>query len=446
MKQIHISAKPIYIPSRYKEDIYQLFLLAEQEFSSCFFFESLGEHGMLSRYSILGFDPKHTIIGKEKSVMVDTKKISTHNAYAFLQKIMPQDKVARNYAGGLVGYLGYDAMNLFESSLAIRSHPLFPQFMFDVYTDGVIYDKYTGELTYFYYDENRLSLILSLLKKVVFKKKIHIRALRADTTKKEHAVQVKQVKEEILKGNTFQTVIGIQHEFSYTGDAVVLYDRLRKVNPSPFMYFFKSGDIRIIGASPELLFGMRDKQMQTFPLAGTIKRGKTAHEDMDFAYQLLTDPKERAEHSMLIDLHRNDMGKVARFGSVKVKTLMDIKRFSHVQHIGSEIVGLLGRGEDMFSAVAANFPAGTLTGAPKIASMKLIDRMEKSPRGPYGGGIGHFGFNGDCTFSIPIRTIFLSGNDGFTQAGSGIVADSTAEKEYDEVQRKLAAMKEVLGV
>ena len=399
---------------------------------------------MLSRYSILGFDPKHTVSAQKKQVRFDNTAYPVENPYAFLKKILPQDRVARNYAGGLVGFLGYDAMNLFEPSIKIRSHPLFPQFLFDVYMDGVIYDKFTGELTYFYYDENRLQVILRLLQKALYKKNITIRSLSQNTTKKEHASQVAYVQEEISKGNTFQTVIGIQQEFSFTGDAVELYDRLRKVNPSPFMYFFKSHEITIIGASPELLFSMRDKQMQTFPLAGTIKRGKTPQEDMDFSYQLLNDPKERAEHSMLVDLHRNDMGKVARFGSVKVKTLMDIKRFSHVQHIGSEIVGLLAPGEDMFSAAAANFPAGTLTGAPKIESMKIIDRVEKAPRGPYGGGLGHFGFNGDCTFAIPIRTIFLSGNYGFTQAGSGIVANSTSEKEYDEVQRKLAAVKEVI--
>ncbi|MDE2589377.1 MAG: chorismate-binding protein, partial [Patescibacteria group bacterium] len=318
MKLIHVSQKPTYIPSRDKEDIYRLFLLAEQEFSSCFFFESLGEQGMLSRYSILGFDPQHTVSAQEKQVRFDDKVYPMENPYTLLKKIMPQDRIARNYAGGLVGFLGYDAMNLFEQSLKVRSHPLFPRFLFDVYTDGVIYDKYTGELTYFYYDENRLATILRLLQQTLHRKHLVVSSLSQNTTKKEHASQVACVKEEISRGNTFQTVIGIQQEFSFSGDGIVLYDRLRKVNPSPFMYFFKSQGVTIIGASPELLFGMRDKQMQTFPLAGTIKRGKTPQEDMDFSYQLLTDPKERAEHSMLVDLHRNDMGKVARFGSVKV--------------------------------------------------------------------------------------------------------------------------------
>ncbi len=269
--------------------------------------------------------------------------------------------------------------------------------------------------------------------------------MHGDTTsKEEHARQVAQVKEEILSGNTFQCQIGIQSEFSISGDPVELYTRLRSVNPSPFMYYLKFKDKKIVGSSPELLFGMRNNEMQTFPLAGTIKRGKTQKEDMEFARILLNDPKERAEHSMLVDLHRNDLGRVAQFGSVKVRSLMDIKRFSHVQHIESEIVGLLKSGEDMFSALASNFPAGTLTGAPKIESMKIIERVEKSPRGPYGGAVGHFGFNGDATFAIPIRTIFISGNRGFTEAASGIVYDSEAEKEYDEIQRKLAAMKEVL--
>jgi anthranilate synthase component 1 len=255
---------------------------------------------------------------------------------------------------------------------------------------------------------------------------------------------VKIVKEEILAGNTFQTVVGIQNEFNVEGDAVELYSRLRKVNPSPFMYYLKFGKTKIIGASPELLFGMRQKEMQTFPLAGTIKRGNTAREDLELAKILLNDKKEIAEHKMLVDLHRNDLGRVSRFGSVKVRNFMDVKRFSHVQHISSEVVGLLHPRDDVFSALASVFPAGTLTGAPKIESMKIIDRLEKYPRGPYGGALGHFGFNGDGTFAIPIRTIFINGNYGFTQAGSGIVADSSAEAEFDEIARKLAPMKEVL--
>ena len=167
-------------------------------------------------------------------------------------------------------------------------------------------------------------------------------------------------------------------------------------------------------------------------------------ENMELARQLLNDPKEVAEHNMLVDLHRNDLGKAAKFGTVKVRSLMDIKKFSHVQHISSEISGVIKDGCDMFCALSASFPAGTLTGAPKVESMKIISRMEKSPRGPYGGAVGHFGFDGNCIFAISIRSLFVSGKYAFAQTSGGVVLDSDPDKEYEEITNKLAAMKEVL--
>ena len=444
IQKIQIGQKPVYIKSSDNEDIYELFLQIDQEYENCFFLESLGEEGRMSRYAILGFDPRSVIKGNDASVSIDDKTQNVANPYRVLEQLMPQKTISRGYAGGLVGYLGYNAMNFFEPSLSLKPHPLFDSFLFGIYTDGVIFDKITGELFYFYYNVNRLDRILKLLKTRILNKKIFITHFSQTTSKQEHKHMVEKVKQEILRGNTFQTVIGLQQEFKIKGNPIVLYDRLRKVNPSPFMYYVKFGDKKIIGASPELLFGLRDGEMATFPLAGTIKRGKTEKEDQELAKQLLNTPKEIAEHSMLVDLHRNDIGKVARFGSVKVRSLMDIKRFSHVQHISSEIVGLIKPTETAFSALASNFPAGTLTGAPKIEAMKIIERLEKKPRGPYGGAVGHFGFNNDCTFAIPIRTIFISGNYGFIQAGSGVVADSTAEGEYAEIQNKLEAMRKVL--
>jgi anthranilate synthase component 1 len=212
------------------------------------------------------------------------------------------------------------------------------------------------------------------------------------------------------------------------------------------MYFLKFGDKKLIGASPETLLELQDGALVTRPLAGSIKRGQTVAEDKQLARQLLNDPKEIAEHNMLVDLHRNDVGRVAEFGSVRVRNLKGIKRFSHIQHIESEIVGRLRHNEDMFSAVAANFPAGTLSGAPKIEAMKIIDAIETEARGPYGGAVGHFGFNGNCAFAIAIRSLFVAGDHAYAQTCGGIVYDSEPEKEYDEVRRKLAAMEKALGV
>jgi len=193
------------------------------------------------------------------------------------------------------------------------------------------------------------------------------------------------------------------------------------------------------------MFRLQDGEIETQPLAGTTKRGRNEKEDRELAKELLNNPKEIAEHSMLVDLHRNDLGRVARFGTVRVKNLFDVKKFSHVQHISSDIVGLIRSDEDMFSGLSVNFPMGTVTGAPKIETIKIIDSNETSPRGPYGGAIGHFGFNGDCTFALPLRTLYISGNYAYTQTCSGIVYDSIPEKEYQELIDKLAAMRKVLG-
>jgi anthranilate synthase component 1 len=206
----------------------------------------------------------------------------------------------------------------------------------------------------------------------------------------------------------------------------------------------KFGAKKIIGASPELAFSLRDGEMTVGPLAGTIRRGKDDTEDRQLARTLLHDKKEIAEHTMLVDLYRNDIGKVAKFGTVRILDLLGVAKFSHVQHISSEIVGLLADREDVFSAFAANFPAGTLTGTPKIEAMKIIDANEREARGPYGGSVGHFGFNGDCTFAMAIRSLFVNGDKAYAQTSGGIVYDSVAEKEYEEIQGKLKAMKTVM--
>lgn len=442
--KIQLSQKPTYKKFAENVDFFALFEKIETVFDTCFLFESLGVEGRLSRYSVIGFDPKHIISARENTLFIDNKSFEVKNPYESLRDIMPQQSICRNYAGGLVGYLSYEAVNYFEKAVHLKVHPDFDQFLFGVYTDGIIFDKVTNELFYFFYDKDRSSMIKKIMKTKNKKQTTKVTFVGDTLTKKEHAKIVQEVKEEIKKGNIFQCEVGFKSKFAIQGNALAIYKQLRSVNPSPFMYFEKFGSKKIIGASPELLFGLRNGEMTTSPLAGTIKRGKSEREDQKLARELLSDPKEQAEHVMLVDLHRNDMGKVAEFGTVKVRDFMSIKRFSHVQHISSEIVGIIKRGEDMFSALAVNFPTGTLTGAPKIEAMKIIDRNEGEARGPYGGAVGHFGFNGDCTFAIAIRSLFISGNSAYTQTSGGIVHDSIAEKEYDEIQRKLAAMKDVL--
>ena len=263
-------------------------------------------------------------------------------------------------------------------------------------------------------------------------------------TKKDHKEAVLKIKEDIKNGLIFQCEVGFKSHYKIKGNLTEIYSKLRNMNPSPHMYFMKFNDQVIIGASPELLFRLRNGEMETFPLAGTTKRGVNKEEDLQLARELLNDNKEIAEHNMLVDLHRNDLGRVAKFGTVKVRNLMDIKKYSHVQHISSEIAGIISDQEDMFSALASNFPAGTLSGAPKIEAMKIINQIEEDGRGPYGGAIGQFGFNGDCTFAIPIRSLFIKGENAFAQTCGGNVFDSDPDKEYEEIERKLEAMKLVL--
>lgn len=452
LPKIEINKTPTYLKLESSMDFFELFERVEGEYENCFLFESLGEQGHLSRYSIIGFDPEHLIKAKGSKLYFDEQEFEVENPYHALRKIVPQNAISRNYAGGLIGYLGYDAVNYFEPSLKVKTHPKFDTFLFGVFLDGIVLDKVTGEIYYFYYEENRIDLVKKIISRHISfvgtqdDNKIKVKFLGDTLNKDEHAKAVEVVKEQILAGNTFQCEVGFKSEFEISGNALRIYQNLREINPSPFMYYLKFADQKIIGASPELLFSLKDGEMETHPLAGTTSRGQDEAQDQELAKKLLSDPKEVAEHNMLVDLHRNDIGKVARFGTVKVRNLMDIKRFSHVQHISSEITGLIAAKEDMFSALASNFPAGTLTGAPKIESIKIIDQLEKHPRGPYGGAIGQFGFNGDCTFAIAIRSLFISGNYGYTQTCGGIVYDSQASNEYLEIERKLGAMKEALKV
>lgn len=447
MRKIKLASKPKYKTIDQDLDFFGLFTKMEKDFENCFMLESLGEESYVSRYSVVGFDPESSISARGNILTIDGNSQEVENPYYSLREMMPEKAISRFFAGGLIGYMSYEAANYFETKLDLPEHQDFEMFKFGLYKDGLIYDTVTGVLSYFYYDNDRSELIKDYIARPdvsVDKSNTKVTALGHSMTKERHAEVVNETKEEIKAGNTFQCEVGFKTRFRVEGDALPIYSKLREVNPSPHMYYLKFGEQKIIGASPELLLRLRQGELETFPLAGTVKRGNNADEDRKLARRLLNDPKEIAEHNMLVDLHRNDIGKVARFGTVKVRSLMDIKKFSHVQHISSEIVGIIDNKFDMFDALAAVMPAGTLSGAPKLESMKIIQRNEQEPRGPYGGALGHFGFNGDCIFAIPIRTLFVSGTNAYAQTSGGIVYDSVPENEYDEILRKLAAMQKVM--
>jgi len=451
-KKIIIQGKPKYVKIGDEYDFFQLFIKIEQNFKNCFLFESLGEESNISRYHIVGFNPKYLVYSEQKNQLIieDTsngkiEKYICDNAYYELRKIIPQNIISRKYAGGLVGFIGYDSINFFEDNLDITKNNNFESFKFGVYLDGLIFDQMTGEVFYYYYEDNKIEILKDILKQNnKFNKNVDCKFIKNSMTKEDHRKAVLKIKEDIKNGLIFQCEVGFKSHYRIKGNLTEIYSKLRSLNPSPHMYFMKFDDQVIIGASPELLFRLKNGEMETFPLAGTTKRGSNKEEDLKLARELLNDSKEIAEHNMLVDLHRNDLGRVAKFGTVKVRNLMDIKKYSHVQHISSEIAGIINENEDMFSALASNFPAGTLSGAPKIEAMKIINEIEEDGRGPYGGAIGQFGFNGDCTFAIPIRSLFIKGEEAYAQTCGGNVYDSDPDKEYQEIERKLEAMKTVL--
>ncbi|TGL59039.1 anthranilate synthase component I family protein [Leptospira sarikeiensis] len=450
-----LSPKPILKPFPLKEegllDYFQKLLEGSE---TAVLFESLGPESDNSRFSFVSGFPKRTFKAKENILECDGRPIGIGNPYEMFSEIFPGRNSFLEYSesggGGLYGYLSYEAANDMESSLGLKEHPKFPKFCFAWMEDGILLDRRTGESKYFHYGTDRFSLF----EEIFFKStppngKFKAIDLGFSKTQEEHRSMVEEVLEEIRSGNTFQCQIGFRktfligenttENFRRKGD-LELYKSVRKVNPSPFMFFLSFPEEVHLGASPELLFRLKDGLAESFPLAGTVRRGSNEEEDRKFALQLLSDPKEIAEHNMLVDLHRNDLGRVSKFGTVKVRDSFALKRFSHVQHLSTEVSGILRPGKNMFSGLAASFPTGTLSGAPKIESMKIIHRIENDPRGPYGGAVGRFGFDGNCSFCIPIRSYFRKEEEAVIRASGGIVIDSDPKAEYEEIGHKLGAV------
>ena len=258
--------------------------------------------------------------------------------------------------------------------------------------------------------------------------------------KEEFEKAVLAAKEHITNGDIFQVVLSRRYSLPFEGNLLRFYNHLKQTNPSPYMYFLSFGDRKIIGSSPENLVRVEGNAIDSYAtLAGTMPRGKTPAEDAALEARLRSDEKERAEHLMLVDLTRNDVSKVAAFNSVSVPELMEVHKYRHVQHLSSHVVGKLSEGKDCFDAFDAIFPAGTLTGAPKVRAMEIIEELEAVRRGPYGGAVGYFSFNRNCDFAITIRTLVAQRQKAYVQAGAGIVYDSVPEREYEETESKMRA-------
>lgn len=406
-----------------------------------FLLESLSGPGVMSEISVMGFDPRMVVRGYTDRVEIqtrnDTKTIRTKNPFEALRDQMRvSEDTSHRYVGGAVGTVNYDAILLIEDIPKLHRIPQ-PLFEFGLYDDGVLYDHSTGKAHYFWYDTNRQDM---LTQEAAKPKPFEASQPVPDTDYESFAEMVRRARQYIYDGDIFQVVLSRKFLFKTTGNNLQLYAKLRRVNPSPYMFHVKHDKRTCIGASPEMLIRVTDDKVETFPIAGTRKRTKDEKENQRLAAEMLSDEKECAEHTMLVDLGRNDIGRVCRYGTVHPDSLMKVKRFSHVQHMVTHVVGQIDAKYDMFDVFKSVFPAGTVSGAPKIRAMEIIDELEPHARGPYAGAAGYFSYNGCCDFAISIRTIFIDGNSGFLQSGAGIVYDSVSRREFQETEEKAGAM------
>jgi anthranilate synthase component 1 len=444
----------------------------------CFLFESAEKNEESGRFSFIGFDPIVLFKSVGPTIFVtENGKMRTFETKTDpveeLQKLMARFRLAvpaatPNFIGGAVGYIGYDVVRFFEATVPIqpRDDLNLPEMMFMIARTLLIFDHRFRKLRLVAnawienesdvddtYDRacRDLECIIERLAATKVLPPINARSTgqlpeaRSNTTRAEFESMVVKAKELIATGDIFQVVLSQRFETEFGGNALDLYRALRFGNPSPYMFCLKFGeDFTIVGSSPEVHVRVRDRLAEIRPIAGTRPRGKNSADDERLAHELIVDPKERAEHVMLIDLGRNDLGRVSEFGSVKVTEQMAIERYSHVMHIVSHVIGRLADGKNAFDAVRATFPAGTVSGAPKIRAMQIIADLEKSRRGFYAGIVGYFGFDGSHDSCIAIRSIILKNGKVYLQTGAGIVADSDPAREYDETVNKAKAMLEAI--
>ena len=351
------------------------------------------------------------------------------------------------FVGGLVGYFSYDAIRYLES-LPSQTHDdiKLPDFEFGVYDDGIVFDHLTDQAYYYWYKNNRFREIERLLAHKTTLTTLIVDGPRTNMKREHFESIVGGAKRYIKAGDIFQVVLSKRFEFSFKGDLFNFYKVLRELNPSPYMYFLKMKERAIVGSSPEMLGRVDKRRAETFPIAGTRPVGRNHREDRTLAEELLRDPKEQAEHIMLIDLARNDLGKVCQFGTIEVPEFMSVQKYSHVQHIVSRVSGQLRPDCDALDTFKATFPAGTVSGAPKKRAMEIIEELEPSRRGPYAGAVGYFSYNGNADFAITIRTLVANGNKAYVQAGAGIVADSQPTREWFETEHKAKALIHALKV
>ncbi len=409
----------------------------------------------LAQFSFIGFMPKLVITAKNSQTTLqdmesgEKSRIKTSDPLKVVEEVLGR-KTQKNYqeksrlVGGAVGYISYDSIRYWEKLPNRAADDLnFPDLHMGVYDDGVVFDHIRGETLYYYRSQDR-SRELAELAETDNPGSLSFTSPKVNIAKESYEEAVEEAKKYIVSGDIFQVVLSKRLDFEFKGDLTQFYLALREINPSPYMYFLKMGERQIVGSSPEMLVRVDRGNVETFPIAGTRPRVEDPVKNRALAKDLLADEKECAEHVMLVDLARNDVGRVSSFGSVHVPEFMQVHEYSHVQHIVSRVVGRLREDCSCYDALRAVFPAGTVSGAPKVRAMEIIEEFEPTKRGPYAGAVGYFSYNGNMDFAITIRTLVADRNKCFIQAGGGIVADSVPEKEWFETEYKARALLKAL--
>ena len=439
----------------------------KQVSSHTYLLESADNSNHWGRYSFLGYDPKIELFCKNHKMTIKdgtTRTFECSDPAAEIRNILSQYKSPRleelpTFTGGFVGYFACEYIRYIEPTLDFPTPDDDPAMVNDV--DLMLFDKVIA----FDHYKNKIYLIANIstndLERNYNKAELELKALAdlvvngkeadvpkgilkteftSEFTKDEFEAVVKKTQHYIKEGDIFQCVVSNRREAEFDGSLLNAYRVLRTLNPSPYMFYLSGGDVELTGASPETLVKLTDGKMYTFPIAGTMRRGKTEAEDLAIEEKLINDEKELAEHNMLVDLGRNDLGKIAKFGSVKVEALHMLQRFSHVIHITSTVSGDIQDGKDALDAIGATLPAGTLSGAPKIRAIEILHELEKSPRGVYGGAVGYIDFSGNMDVCIGIRMAMNKGGKVYVRAGAGIVRDSVPASEYNETLMKGQSM------
>ena len=437
--------------------------------SHCYMLESAEDKKQWGRYTFLGYEPTFEITFHDhklsiRSGMTITETVTHPGKY--LRQILEQYKSPKlegmpPFTGGLVGYFSYDYIKYSEPSLTLdaKEDEHFKDMDLMLFDKVICFDNYRQKIqlivncktdnleTNYHQAQRQLSDMADLILhgEAAEEKPLHLKSeFRPLFSKDAYCEMVQKGKDYIKEGDIFQVVLSNRMEADMEGSLLDTYRVLRTSNPSPYMFYFSSEDVEIAGASPETLVKLEHDKLYTFPLAGTRKRGETEAEDQRLEQELLADEKERAEHNMLVDLGRNDIGKISRIASVEVVKYMEIERFSHVMHIGSTVTGTIREDKDAVDAVDAILPAGTLSGAPKLRACEIINELEDNKRGIYGGAIGYLDFTGNLDTCIAIRLAFAKNGKVYVRSGAGIVADSVPEKEYEECINKAKAVMNAL--